>query len=409
MRLATPVSILGLSLLATVPSGPAAQANTSAPAARAWIHLLPAAGELDGAPASTHAPVSTAGDPCAAQIFTHTDFDFAGGPFIMQAGFQESEIAAASYVLPADVFPVRVDVLEMVFAQNNAIVTTTTQWSALVWRGVPSTGTLLATFSSGSGGIPHLVLPPGTIGAILRVSIDPGVPLVVTDDGSHTFSIGYRVDDHNNEPADPCFGTPPSNSNAFPTTDVSGLQSPTGNWISGVNCGLFGCPPNGGWARFSQLSQFCRPSGDWILRATVTPGLAANEVPNLTCNDGLDNDCDGSMDCEDSDCSTDSVCTVVAVEPATAGASMDLEIANPFSLGSVVRITMPSAGQVRLDLFDVAGRFVLRILDRRLEAGIHRTTWDGRAGHAGVPPGVYFARLTAEQQEAVVRKLVLVR
>lgn len=416
MRLATPTSLLALVLLVSVPGGhaplakePAAAAPT-APAGLVSIHLLPMEGVhgLHRVPARDPRP--TAGDTCGSEIFTHTDFNFVEGPFVIQGGFQEGEIAAASYVLPADAFPVRVDVLEMLFAQNNATVSTTTQWSALVWRDVPSAGSLLATFSSDGVDIPHLVLPPGTVGAIVRVRIDPGNPVIVTDDGSHTFSIGYRVDDHNNEPANPCFETPPSNSNAFPTTDVSGLQSPTGNWLSGVNCGPFGCPPNGGWARFSQLSQFCRPSGDWILRAIVTPGSAANEVPNLTCNDGLDNDCDLMMDCEDSDCSADTVCNPVAVEPQPARVALNLDVVNPSVAGAVFRLGLPAAARARLELFDVAGRFVARILDRRLEAGRHRATWDGRgAGGVEVRPGVYFARLTRDRQEAVVRKFVIVR
>ena len=34
----------------------------------------------------------------------------------------------------------------------------------------------------------------------------------------------------------------------------------------------------------------------------------ANEVPNGTCTDGIDNDCDSLPDCEDTDCATDPVC-----------------------------------------------------------------------------------------------------
>jgi len=35
-----------------------------------------------------------------------------------------------------------------------------------------------------------------------------------------------------------------------------------------------------------------------------------SEVPGLTCTDGLDNDCDGFIDCDDSDCATEPICTV---------------------------------------------------------------------------------------------------
>jgi len=39
-----------------------------------------------------------------------------------------------------------------------------------------------------------------------------------------------------------------------------------------------------------------------------TPKAAA-EDPNATCWDGTDNDCDGMMDCNDPDCSSDSLCS----------------------------------------------------------------------------------------------------
>ena len=37
----------------------------------------------------------------------------------------------------------------------------------------------------------------------------------------------------------------------------------------------------------------------------------ATEVPNLTCQDGLDNDCDQLADCDDPDCATDPACIQV--------------------------------------------------------------------------------------------------
>ncbi len=35
----------------------------------------------------------------------------------------------------------------------------------------------------------------------------------------------------------------------------------------------------------------------------------ANEIPDGTCNDGVDNDCDGAIDCDDADCDTDTLCS----------------------------------------------------------------------------------------------------
>ena len=146
--------------------------------------------------AAADAPAWTAAGPCTSLVVTHTDVNFAAASYITQAGFQQTEIAAASYPLPAGSFPVRLDTLEIVFATSGSTVTTTTRWSALVYRGLPSTGTLVAAFSSNGGSIPHLQIPPGTNGVILREVIDPSSPVIISDDGSHTFSIGFRVDGH---------------------------------------------------------------------------------------------------------------------------------------------------------------------------------------------------------------------
>jgi hypothetical protein len=60
---------------------------------------------------------------------------------------------------------------------------------------------------------------------------------------------------------------------------------------------------------------------------------------------------------------------------------------------------------VRLDLFDVTGRLVRRLVDAPAGSRAVRVAWDGR-DDAGtlVAPGTYFARLAAggEREEARV-------
>jgi hypothetical protein len=207
---------------------------------------------------------------CPPTVATYTDANFEGGSFTVQAGFAQQEIAAVSFVLPASAFPIKINTAEMIFATQSSAVTTTTQWSFLVWSGTPATGTLEFEFNSDGDILPHIVIPPGTNGVNVQVSVDAGDPeqIILQDPGNHTFSIGYRIDVHNNQTQNPCFVAPPTSSNAFPTTDVSGLANPDNNWLFGVNCGPFGCPANGGWARFSALPGACRPNGDWVIRTS---------------------------------------------------------------------------------------------------------------------------------------------
>jgi len=58
------------------------------------------------------------------------------------------------------------------------------------------------------------------------------------------------------------------------------------------------------------------------------------------------------------------------------------------------RVTLPTDESVRIDVFDVRGRHVRRLLDRRLTEGTHSFAWDGkdRLGRA-TARGTYFLRL----------------
>jgi hypothetical protein len=56
----------------------------------------------------------------------------------------------------------------------------------------------------------------------------------------------------------------------------------------------------------------------------------------------------------------------------------------------------PSAGSVRLSIYDCAGRFLRRLVDGRVSPGRHNLRWDGRdEGGRRMPSGIYLARLTA--------------
>ncbi len=263
-----------------------------------------------------------------------------------QAGFAESEIFAASYQAPSSMFPIRIDTMQALFVTAATSVTTTTEWSVLVWQGRPDTGSLVASFSSDDVILPHLVMPPGTNGTVLEVSVDPNDPdqIIIQDDGTGTFSIGFRIDRHNNQTQNPCFTAPPSNSNAFPATDTDGLANAANNWLFGVNCGPFGCPANGGWSTFAALPGLCRPSGDWALSVTwtslpCTPGVGACCLPDGSCSLDSQANCEAAGGVFQGD---GTVCEDVVCQPLpqaccfeSTGACLNLDPGDCISAGGV--------------------------------------------------------------------------
>jgi hypothetical protein len=234
---------------------------------------------------------------CPATIL-HSQDVFAGGTFTLQGGFAEGEIAAASYTLPGSLFPIQINLMEIIVGQQNATVQTTTHWSILVYDGFPTDpqpSGFPIEYSSDDVILPHIVMNPGTRATNVQVSVDPNDPDQIfifnpNNLAQKTFTIGLRIDQHHNQTANPCFTAPPANENAFPATDntvigcnsgYAQLNQPTQNWLYAVNCGPNGCPPNGGWTRFSSLQTDqnifgicitgCRPRGDWLIRVTYDP------------------------------------------------------------------------------------------------------------------------------------------
>ena len=82
---------------------------------------------------------------------------------------------------------------------------------------------------------------------------------------------------------------------------------------------------------------------------------------------------------------------------------------NPFNPRTTIRFDLPAAGQVRLAVYDVAGRRIRVLVEGDLPAGSHEAVWDGRdASGRASPSGSYLARLVAGGKVEGVR-LSLVR
>ena len=65
--------------------------------------------------------------------------------------------------------------------------------------------------------------------------------------------------------------------------------------------------------------------------------------------------------------------------------------------GALIRFALPRDGQVKLQLFDVAGRHLTTLVEGFRAAGEHEVAWDGQSSFGSAASGVYFARLVTSE------------
>jgi hypothetical protein len=92
--------------------------------------------------------------------------------------------------------------------------------------------------------------------------------------------------------------------------------------------------------------------------------------------------------------------------------TFELAGANPAPGQASLRLGLPSAGHVRVEIIDVSGRRIRMLADASLAAGAHVLAWDGTSDQRRrVPAGVYFARGQFDSGEAtrtVLRRVVVI-
>ncbi len=77
---------------------------------------------------------------------------------------------------------------------------------------------------------------------------------------------------------------------------------------------------------------------------------------------------------------------------------------NPFNQATTFVFSLPAAGQIRLSLFDLAGREVVVPVEGWYEAGFHQFNFQA----ADLPSGLYLCRLSTGGQQCI-RKLVIIK
>lgn len=81
---------------------------------------------------------------------------------------------------------------------------------------------------------------------------------------------------------------------------------------------------------------------------------------------------------------------------------------NPFNPTTSIRYQLYKPAHVSLRVYDTTGREVRALVNRRVTAGTHQETWDGKDNASRpVSSGLYFYKLRADQVEAARRMLLV--
>jgi hypothetical protein len=110
-----------------------------------------------------------------------------------------------------------------------------------------------------------------------------------------------------------------------------------------------------------------------------------------------------------------SLLTGIGESPVPSGPvtfSLSQNFPNPFNSSTIIPFTLRGSStpeQVRLEIFDMEGRLVVRLLDEPLPPGNYTVRWNGNsAGQVPAASGVYFYRLKSGDFRAT-RKLTIIR
>ncbi len=176
--------------------------------------------------------------------------------------------------------------------------------------------------------------------------------------------------------------------------------------------------------------------GNQNVTITVTDDGSPVEGANVTLTDGVDNYGDGMTFYEEGTTNSSGQVTVNITAPASGtiyiGAylhnyhydikwvtigtgiegsagdglvlSLESPLPNPVGSGASIGFTVPSGGNVRLNVYDVSGRMVETAFDAYVEEGTHSVEWNPGSS---VTSGVYFLRLDTEEGSITTQAMVI--
>ena len=89
--------------------------------------------------------------------------------------------------------------------------------------------------------------------------------------------------------------------------------------------------------------------------------------------------------------------------PLPNGFELTQNYPNPFNPATNITFSLPAAGHVGLDVYNILGQRLVTLVDRPMEAGVHQLEFDG----AHLPSGIYFYRLVQGERTSTKKMILL--
>lgn len=171
----------------------------------------------------------------------------------------------------------------------------------------------------------------------------------------------------------------------FPLVTLVSMIAPSPDWFIGVrNLDL---RPGGIWAEEIVVELFAYDAGTDSGPSYTSPDQPTNPPDPIAAITGYP--FTEGIPLGTYTFSADFVADVPEVTSFTA-----IAYPNPFNPQTTIAWELPAAGQVRLDIFDIAGRHIRHLRDGAAQAGPDRTQWNGRNDSGQiVAAGPYYFRM----------------
>jgi len=85
------------------------------------------------------------------------------------------------------------------------------------------------------------------------------------------------------------------------------------------------------------------------------------------------------------------------------GYSLAQNYPNPFNPSTTIEYKLPEPSDVSIEVYDINGRIIAKLIDERQDAGSYRVTWNAQ----NCPTGIYFYKIQAQKFSQVKRCLLI--